>query len=63
MAHLFANDRDGDPANFEKYPDRYVRVKCAQCKECVLDRQAGRCFSGGPYTENLEFGFNKCQVL
>ncbi len=59
----FAHPIKGDPANPEKHPHRYVRISCKSCRECWLDKLIGRCFSGGPYNENLEFDQNSCRVL
>lgn len=50
---LFASEKDGDPANYEKYPRRYVLIQCAQCKACVYDKLAGRCLSGGPFDPDM----------
>lgn len=60
---LLANDRTGDPAHPERYPQRYVKVACAACKACWFDTRIGRCFSLGPYDADLQVSQNHCRRL
>lgn len=42
-------NREIDIAHPERYPDIFVRTKCAVCDRCWLDTRSRRCLFGGPY--------------
>lgn len=60
---ILASGKVGDPANPERHPQRFLKIKCAQCKACTFDRIVGRCLAGGPFNDKLEFSDSHCQII
>ena len=54
IAKKLARD-NADPANPEKYPDRFLHIRCDTCEKCYYDVKRRRCFSGGPFNVSYEF--------
>jgi len=47
-----------DPAKPEDHPSIFIRVRCAQCSQCIFDRRFNRCIYGGPFNQRLEYDPN-----
>lgn len=43
-------NEEEDPAYPERYPHRFIPMKCAVCNKCWFDKEYDQCLYGGPFS-------------